>query len=501
MLHTDELEIISRSLGNVDVVNLSMANRDMFTMMRPIVDKKRVDQFAINLENALRLVHNAKIFANREIADKLNECEVYWPPNALMDNILQKMSSYLQPTFSVEDMMYDDADPNLMMRACIDEFVVDVWIKAGIGGALYKPMYNWNGVTIDRIDIYQKRGSVLMSWSKKHEEQMTKISYSYGDKKFHTREYKHPIFDTFTRFDKIEMTPVMGKVKLYEDYIALIAEQNRNIKERDAMQNANDDVDDCSDDDSLYDDIDPEDAAWLPNDIYQHLRPVDDVVINKNDNYHSYTKVMKHVVDMVFFKPQNIVEDMIYKADDVISKFLFRYQTWSTSQSTGYIHAREVPEWFDKNYDIFVADLKEYSKKKFSSWQFIEPQFDLIDDDEDDDDEDDDDEDDDDEDMNLAPLWKFTTCVNKQKITIIFWISSGMLSWGVDIDGERVHIHALDKTYWSSRLVTVNGVVNFNFDKQFSILEDIGFSRIEQHEINTKTKHFTNEEKELIYRY
>lgn len=118
-----------------------------------------------------------------------------------------------------------------------------------------------------------------------------------------------------------------------------------------------------------------------------------------------------------------------------------------------------------------------------------------------DDDEDDDDEDDDDEDMNLAPLWKFTTCVNKQKITIIFWISSGMLSWGVDIDGERVHIHVLDKTYWSSRLVTVNGVVNFNFDKQFSILEDIGFSRIEQHEINTKTKHFTNEEKELIYRY
>jgi hypothetical protein len=517
MLNIDLLEIVSRSLSNADVVNLSVINQEMNETMNTIVSKKRVEQFARDLEDALRLVHNAKMFANREIANMMFLCEENWPVNATMNKILEKLAAYLKPKFEVEDMMYDDAEPNLTVRARIDKFVVDIWIKAGIGGAMDKPMYNWNGVAINKIDIYQERGTVLMSWTKKHAEQVTEISHpnyrvleNHDNARlypmiFKSREYTHHIFDTFMHFDTIEMTPVMDELKTYADYVAHIAERERKIDERN--ETVREDSDDGDDEDSEYDSDEDEDdsgydseygsvfgsdfnideaSAYLPDDLRQHLRSIDEIEIDQNDPYNPYVVSTKRVVNTVFFEPRNIIEEIIYKTDDVVSKFLYRYQTWSTcTGGNGYIHAREDPEWFDKDYDTFVSGLKEYSKQQFRSWNF------------------------EDESDDGFIMWKFTTVVNNMKVALQFFVIEGCFSWNVEIGKYSVWIHPLEKKY--SLVVEGNHNVNDGEDdmdddggKQFidtgmnELFEEIGFAKSPHNE--RPLEHFTSEElDEIIY--
>lgn len=465
-MNIDLIETISRSLSNADIVNLAVSNPELHIFLKDTLEKRRLNELSSKLEDVLRFANNARIFANKEIANWMFMCEDDWMHKDVMEDILEKMASYLEPMFETVDLSYDDFEPNMTSRIKIDDFVIDLNIDAGIMCASQRPVYDWCGVSFKRIDIYHKRGVFLMSWTKKYEKRVDTITYGFGD--FVTKKLNHHVRDTFVRFDTFRMTP-----------------QLRPVSRRDFYEDSDD-----SDDDSSTGGYDSEELdICCPCVLHDKLITTHMIshAIGVDETYHKYATEMKRVVDSIFTKRRNIIEDILYKTDEVTSKFLLRYQTWSTCKHEGYVHAREYPEWFDKDFDAFVDALKSHSQKLFDDWVC---DMDYIND-------------------GYEQLWTFTRKIQDATFVLTMCLIEGGFSWNLQIGKYEMWINPLAREY--SFYVDENedpdcpnnSIAQDDDGKQFEekklhvLFEEIGLKKTSW-KTHTKIEHFTKEELDNI---
>ena len=443
-MNIDMIESMTRSLSNTDVINMSLSGSEMNDMLKHVIKKRRIDAFTSSLEKTLRLAHNTLIFTNRAIADKMFMSESEWMPSAIMDDILEKLVTYMEPTFEVveESLSYDDQDPHIEFSRTIDDFVVSLSFAAGISCTTYRPVYDWHGVSLSGVDIYTTSNTLLMSWSKKYNQRTDTISYTRDDTNFISREHTHPIRDTTTRFDLFEMTPPQDK---------------RDI--------------DSDDDNERY------------CHLFDSLISVEsiDQVINADHEYYAHASAIKKTMDTVFFQPRNCIEEIMYKSADVVSKFLLRYQTWSTCDNDGYVHAREFPEWFEHSFDVFVDELKTFSEKLFGEWvcdrDYINNGYDR--------------------------MWTFTRKMYDAVFVVTFGVIEGGFSWDLMIDEYSVYMNALSREYSVSIDLDTDDFEEDVDGKRFEqkkldvLFKTIGFEKTPAHS-RDKINHFTEEELDII---
>lgn len=463
-MNIDLIETMAHSLSNVDVINMALAGPEMNKSLKHIIAKRRLDNFTSVLEKTLRMAHNVLIFTNQEIANLMFLAEDRWMPKVIMDNILEKLTSYMEPTFAVVYESYDDFEPHIKFRTTVDNFFVLVSFDAGISCTSCRPVYDWHGVSLSRIDIYSTAKTLLMSWSKKYDQRVDTISYTYDDTNFITKEREHRIYDTYTRFDLFKMTPPQDNHDNHSNYES--------------------DDSDYESDDSDYDSDDSGYDSDVPYDLFLALVPTKsiDQVIDVGHEYYAHASIVKKTVESVFFQPRNCIEEIIYKSADVVSKFLLRYQTWSTSKNDGYVHARHEPEWIDHSFDVFVDELKTFTEKLFGEWTCDR---DYINDGD-------------------EQLWTFTRKMHDSVFVLTFCMAEGCFSWDLRIDQYSIYVNALTRQYSTSVDILFDDE-DFEDDdgKQFEekklnvLFETIGFEKTPCRSC-AKIKHFTKEEVDTI---
>lgn len=433
-MNIDLIESVSRSLSNVDVINMALVGPDMKESLKHVIAKRRIDNFARSLEKVLRLANNVRMFTNEEIADMMFLCEEHWIHSDIMNNILEKLSSYMEPMFETVDISYDGLEPFIEFTTTVDDFVVSLIFDAGISCTTYRPVYDWHGVSLSRIDIYSKTHTFLMSWSKNYDKRIDTISYTHNDEDFISREHKHDVRDTFVRFDSFKMTPSVDM-----------------------------DTDTDSDEDGMYF-------------LYDGLISTQSVdqMIDPDHKCYKFASEAERVMDNVFFKPRNCVEEIMYKSSDVVSKFLIRYQTWSTTNDDRYVHARDEPEWYDHSFFVFVDDLNTYTKKLFGEWvcdrDYINDEY--------------------------EQLWTFTRKMHDSIFVLTFCIIECCFSWTLVIDKYDVNVNILTQEYSVS---IDDDEVEDDDGKQFEekklnvLFESIGLKKTHPY-MCMKPRHFTSEE-------
>ncbi|AGE50350.1 hypothetical protein ATCVCanal1_912L [Acanthocystis turfacea Chlorella virus Canal-1] len=463
-MNIDIIEMLCQKLGNSDIVNMSLMNRETSDMMKDVVEKRRLKNFMENtgpaMEAALRLLNGMRMFVNKEIADMMYESEYKWMHTDIMNNILEKMRKYLNGYKTVM-LSYDCMDPTLYVETKMGEYSIHATLNAGISCSSSRPVYNWHGVSIRTIDIYQNKGAFLMSWRKKYDEQTTLINYTRDGERFIERHHTHNVYDTFVRFDSFKSTP-----NIAHKYPNNVAKRGYEYNE--------DNSDDNSDDDCEYDeDYDYDSDHLFPEDMYDHLTS-DEVDYGM---YRPYAEEIKRIMNVVFFKPRNIIEEILFKADEVVSKFLYRYQTWSTCENEEYIHAQEEPQWFDAPHDEFVDELKAQTRTLFADWTYEDISDDFI------------------------TMWMFTT---KDEYTTQLTFHVGDCStfeWTLKMGKYDIHINAMTREYCFS-IDSDEDLDDPDFDgtdvsdvqfyqkKMNVVFDDIGF----KHNPGMKVRHFTKEE-------
>jgi hypothetical protein len=264
------------------------------------------------------------------------------------------------------------------------------------------------------------------------------------------------VYDTFVRFDSFKSTP-----NIAHEYPNNVARRGYEYDE------------DNADDDHEYDEgYDYDSDHLFPEDMYDHLTS-DEVDYGV---YRPYAEEIKRIMNVVFFKPRNIIEEILFKTDEVVSNFLYRYQTWSTCENEGYIHTREEPAWFDSSHDGFVNDLKACSRSLFKNWTYEDNTDDF------------------------STMWTFTT-KDKYTTRLTFYIGESSLEWSIQMGRYDIYMNVMTRGYDFSVDTgedlddpdfdgTDDSETQFYHKKMNTVFDDIGF----QKNHNWKVKHFTKEE-------